>query len=283
VKRLFRSVAVAYLLVVILLYFNQGWLIFPGRATQGQAYAQVEPPPGTELVSLRTASGVRIVALFGKALGPDGSLLPDSAHRPTMLFFYGNGTWLSGAVPQFQKFRRLGANVLIPEYVGYGMSGGTAGEKGCYATADAAYDYLLTRKDVSAGKIVAAGGSLGGAVAIDLAFRKPVAGLATFSTFTSMGEMAARNYPFVPVKLLLRHRFESERKMARARCPVLIGHGTEDALVPYAMADRLAAAAPGPVTRLRVEGAGHNDFFSTGGNTVLEAFRRFMQGLHLED
>ena len=71
-------------------------------------------------------------------------------------------------------FRRLGANVMIPDYVGYGLSGGSPSEAGCYATADTAYEHLKGRKDVDPGKIVAAGWSMGGGVAVDLAARRPV-------------------------------------------------------------------------------------------------------------
>jgi fermentation-respiration switch protein FrsA (DUF1100 family) len=170
-------------------------------------------------------------------------------------------------------------NVLIPEYVGYGMSGGRAGEAGCYATAEAAYAYVLTRKDVDPDKIVAAGWSLGAAVAVDLASRKPVAGLVIFSAFTSMVEMARLHFPYLPASLLLRHRFESESKIARVRCPILIGHGRDDRLIPHAMSDRLAAAAGGPVSRFSVDGAGHNDFYLVGGDTIDRHLARFFKAL----
>ena len=78
----------------------------------------------------------------------EGSPTPRPSRRPTLLYFYGNGMCLNDALDAFDHFRRLGANVLIPEYVGYGMSGGQPSESGCRATADAAYDHLQRRKDV---------------------------------------------------------------------------------------------------------------------------------------
>jgi fermentation-respiration switch protein FrsA (DUF1100 family) len=120
------------------------------------------------------------------------------------------------------------------------------------------------------------GESLGGAVAIDLASRRPVAGLVTFSTFTSMAEVAARRYPFVPTGLLLQSRFDSRAKLAQVRCPVLLGHGESDRLIPAGMCDGLCGVAGGPVTRISVTGAGHNDLFEVGGEQVTRALRRFL-------
>ena len=92
----------------------------------------------------------------------------------------------------FEGLRRLGVNVLIPEYPGYGMSDGRASERGCYAAADVAYDYLARRPDIDRAQIIVAGHSLGGAVAVDLASRRHVAALITLSTFTSKHNQRAQ-------------------------------------------------------------------------------------------
>src|SRR5690606_21675274 len=131
------------------------------------------------------------------------------------------------------------------DYLGFGLSGGVAGERGCYDTADAALAYLRGRKDVDPSRIIAAGWSLGGAVAVDLASREPMAGLAVFCSFTSMGDMVRLFYPLPGLGLLLKHRFESVAKIRRVRCPTLIGHGDRDSLVPASMSDLLAEAAGG--------------------------------------
>jgi uncharacterized protein len=258
------------------LYFAQTWLIFPGHASQGQAYARVAPPRGAELVPLTTASGARVVALFGAALSPRGEPLADAAARPTILFFYGNGDYLANNVDLFEAFRRLGANVAIPEYAGYGVSGGRPGEQPCRETAEAAFDHLASRPDVDPHQIYAAGWSLGAAVAVDLASRRPVAGLAIFSAFTSMIDMGRRLYPFVPVSWLLSHRFESEAKLAAISCPVFVAHGRADRTIPFAMSERLAAAARGPVTFRAVDGADHDNVFAVGGPSLLEALGKFV-------
>lgn len=268
-----------YLGVVLVFFALQTRLIFPGRTSQGQPWAVVRPEPDTELVTLRTAGGDRVIALFGPALSPEGRPLADAAARPTLLYFYGNGSCLRHALDEFDLFRRLGVNVLIPEYAGYGMSGGRAGEAGCVATADAAYDHLRARLDVDPARIIVVGWSLGAAVAVDLAARRPVAGLVTLSAFTSMGDMARALYPWLPARLLLRHLFESERKIARITAPTLLIHGRRDGIIPFAMSDRLAAAAGGSITRLAIDDGDHNDLFAVGGDRILEALRLFLDGL----
>lgn len=266
---------------LVALYCSQTRLIFPGRRTQGQPSAAVRPGAGVELLSLRTACGQNIAALFGPAASRDGQVLADAAARPTILFFYGNGHYLANHHLQhlFDALRRIGVNVLIPEYVGYGLSSGEACEAGCYATADAVWRHLLSRPDVDPARIVTAGASLGGAVAIDLASReRRLAGLITLITFSSMADMARVVQPTLPIWRFIRHRFESESKMPRVNCPALIIHSTGDALVPYAMADRLAAACGGPVSRLRIEGAGHSsvEMLEGGGGAIYDAITAFL-------
>ncbi|WP_435018105.1 alpha/beta hydrolase [Tundrisphaera sp. TA3] len=274
---LLRVAVVAYLGVAAVLFAFQERMIFPGAETRGRADAIVEPRPGTELVTLTTARGDRVVALFGPALTDDGRPRDDAATRPTILFFYGNAMCLAAATDLFEDFRRLGANVLIPDYVGYGMSSGKPGEIGCREAADAAFAHLAARPDVDRARIIAAGWSLGGAVALDLAARHRVAGVATFSAFTRMADMARRMFPILPASLLLRHRFDNLARIAEVGCPVLIGHGRRDQIIPYEMSDRLAAAARTPVARIAVDAADHNDFFWVGGDAVLDALRRFAE------
>jgi pimeloyl-ACP methyl ester carboxylesterase len=277
--RALRVAGLAYVGILIFLYVFQRKLIFPGAGSHGDPAANITAPPGCELLALKTAGGVNVKALFGPAFTADGKIDPAAKSRPTILFCYGNAMSLHTALQQFNAFRHMGANVIIPEYAGYGMSDGEAGETGCYAAADAAYEHLLTRSDIDPSKIIISGWSLGGAVAIDLASRKPAAGLATFSTFTSMAGMGHSLYPFLPafaISGILHHHFESASKIPQVHCPILIGHGTADRMIPFAMSDQLAAAATGTVTRLSVDGAGHEDFFSHDGAKVSAAFAEFV-------
>ncbi len=92
-----------------------------------------------------------------------------------------------------------------------------------------------------------------------------------------MAEMSHRSFPFLPTTLLLRHRFDCETKMSHITCPILLGHGRKDDLVPVTMLDRLAAAATkAPVMKFIVDDAGHNDFYAVGQDQIFEAMGRFL-------
>lgn len=252
----------------------QSHLIFPGHATQGRADAYFKPDAGCERVELSTADGDRVAALFARALDADGRPLDEARPLPTVIYFYGNGMCLAHSVEQIDRFRRLGVHVVCPDYVGYGQSGGNPSERAFEQTAEAAWDFATSRPEVDPDRIVACGWSIGGAVAIDLAVRKPVAGLIVFCTFTNLRDMTRRVLPIVPARLLLRHRFENLEKIRAIDCPILIGHGTSDRLVPASMSDRLAKAAGGRVERISVE-SDHNDFFTQGSGRIFGAVDRF--------
>ncbi len=277
--RIVRIPAFVYVGFTIVMFSLQARIIFPGQETQGQPSAQVRPRPGTELVRLETQQHVPIVALFGPALTPDGRPDPRAAERPTLLYFYGNAMCLRYSETEFEQFRRMGLNVLIPEFVGYGMSGGKPSERGCQATADAAYEYLVRTRGIMPGRIIAGGWSLGGAAAVDLASRREVGGLILFSSFTSGVDMAHRIVPFLPASVLLRHRFDNVRKIKQVHCPILIGHGRRDRIVPFEMGERLAAAATSPVTTLWIDEADHNDFYEVAGRRIDRAVARFVDAL----
>jgi uncharacterized protein len=251
--------------------------VFPGSASQGQMRAQVRAARGCEILTLHAKDGTTIAGLFGKrAEGQTGA-------RPAILYFYGNGMCMADSLFVFNRFRGLGFDVVMVDYEGYGMSDGRPSEAGCYAAADAAYDYLLSRSDVDHGRIVATGWSLGAAVAIDLASRRHVAGLATFSAFTNIDEMSATIAKGLPLGILLESDFDNLAKMRAVSCPIFMAHGTNDPLVPPEMMERLSKAAEGgKVTAVWVSGAGHNDVFERGGDWLYNRFKVFVEQLPVE-
>jgi uncharacterized protein len=275
-KRLLRIAAGAYIGLAIVLAVMQSWFIFPGAATQGRKDAIVRPFEGAEIVTLTAKTGDKVTALFGRALTPDGKPHPDASKRPTIVYFYGNGMCMADCCGEFSHLRKRGFNMIVPDFIGYGMSGGKPSEQGVYATADAAFDYLVNRDDIDKQKIIPFGWSLGSAAAVHLAATRHTPGLITVSGFTSVVEMAHRLFPYLPTSLILRHRFDNESKIRAIKCPVFIAHGTRDSIVPFDMSQKLAAAAGGKVTKYDVEGGDHNNVFDMGGPELLDAITRFI-------
>src|SRR5262245_7646962 len=209
--------------VLGVLYTLQDRIIFPGTSTQGRPEASIRPRPGAELLKLSTQKGEMVTALYGPSLLADGRPDPQARSRPALLYFYGNAMCLAYSEPEFDRFRRLGLNVIIPDYLGYGLSSGKPSEIGCRQTGEAALAALQSRGFPDS-RIIVGGWSLGGAVAIDLASRYPVGGLIAFSTFTSTQDMSGRLFPVALPQFLFVHRFESLKKMPLIACPVLLGH-----------------------------------------------------------
>jgi uncharacterized protein len=251
--------------------FAENRLVFPGSATQGQSYSVIPADAHHELVTLATRDGTRIQAVFGRAELAGGGAATGTVSRPTVIFFYGNGAFAAGMMGEFRRFQLIGANVIMADFPGYGMSAGRPSEAGFYATADAEYDYVTSLPGIDPERIVACGWSMGGAVAIDLAVRRKVAALVTISAFTSIPALGHSLAPWLPAKLVLRSRFDNLAKISSVKCPILIAHGAIDNIVPPPMADELAAAVRSKVILLKLEGASHNDVFDVGGETLWDA------------
>lgn len=274
--RIVRGGLLIYLGLMLVISALQTKLIFPGAMTQGQAHAIVPELAGTDLARVDTAQG-QVAVLFGEPMGDgDATSKEDRSSRPTVLFFYGNGMCMADAIGIFNDLRRLGNNVVLVDYPGYGMSAGKPSEMGVYTAGGVAHDFAVYRKGVDRRKIIPIGWSLGAAAAIDVAAREPIAGLVILSPFTSMTDMARRTLPLFPTSLILKHRFENERQLANVKCPIFIAHGSNDSIIPASMSDRLAAVA-GDKLRANVRlDSDHNDLFEVGGDRFIEQIDAFV-------
>ncbi|HXG11943.1 MAG TPA: alpha/beta hydrolase [Gemmataceae bacterium] len=248
--RLAFLAACCYLGVILVLLFLENWLLFrPTRASEDWI-----PPPNERFtdVELISADGTRLHAWW---CPPEGW---EPVHGAT-LYCHGNAGNLSHRGESILRWQRppLRQAVLIFDYPGYGKSEGKPTEAGCYAAADAAYDWLVREKQVPPERLLLYGGSLGGAVATDLAVRRPHRALVLVSAFTSIPEMAQEVYPWLPARWLVRNQFDNLAKIGQCTQPVFIAHGTADSLVPFAHAERLFAAANEPKHLFRMEGYEH--------------------------
>lgn len=208
-----------------------------------------------------------------------GWFVPGSG-RVTWLWFHGNAGNISHRVPDIRRFhQRLGVNILIFDYRGYGRSGGTPSEEGIYRDALAALEVLRKRGDVDTDALVYFGRSLGAAVAIELATRHPPRGLVVEGAFDSVPAMARHAYPFLPVWPLLRTRYDSLSKIRSVEAPLLVAHAERDEVVPLEMGKRLFEAAREPKSFYLVAGAHHNDTSTVGGERYLTVLEEFVESL----
>jgi len=187
----------------------------------------------------------------------------DNNNAPTLLYLHGNDKNIGYAhdIDRVARLHNMGYNLLTVDYRGYGKStGGEPAESKIYEDAEATWGYLIKQRVSDPKRTFIYGHSLGSAIAIDLAVHHPeAAGIIAESNFTSMVDMAKREYPYLPVEPLLNQRFDSLEKIHNLKIPILLIHGTWDRLVPYEMSQRLYDNAPQPKTLKLIEGGEHGN------------------------
>jgi len=188
---------------------------------------------------------------------------------PTVLYFHGNAGNIGHRLLNVKGlYSSIGCNIALLEYRGYGRSEGSPSEEGIYMDAQAALDFLTTRKDLATDKIILFGRSLGGAVAIDLATRsvnkEVIAAVMLENTFTSIPDVAKILFPFKIIRCLpvwfYKNQFKSHRKACRLTQPTLFLSGLSDQLIPPRMMNDLYTTCGAPVKRLaRFPAGSHNE------------------------
>ncbi len=198
---------------------------------------------------------------------------PREGATAALLYCHGNGGNLSLRAPIYQDLQReQNVSVLAVDYPGYGRSGGKPSEAGCYAAAEAGFDWLTTVAKVPAERILVFGESLGGGVAVELATRRPCRALVLMSSFTTLPDTAQQLYPFLPCRWLMRNRFDSVSKLPGIHRPVFVYHGDADELVRPWHAQRMHDVANGPVELYWEPGGTHDLEPSPGFHAALRQF-----------
>lgn len=252
-----------YGLVVLGMWLGQDRLLyFPDRDLAGD--------PGDlglpfRDVTIATDDGLRLHGWF----------VPAADAPATVLFCHGNAGDVGDRLETVRTLHDLGLALLIFDYRGYGRSEGSPSEAGFHADARATWRHLLEAEDLASDDVVVWGRSLGGAVAAELAAAVEPAGLVLESTFTTAVDVARRHYPWLPVRWLLRSRFDAARAVARADCPKLIMHSPQDEVVPYALGERLHRLAAPPKRFVTLTGD-HNGGWVESLPTYRDAVRRFL-------
>jgi fermentation-respiration switch protein FrsA (DUF1100 family) len=255
--RVTAVVVLAAVVLLLLVWAFQRRLIYLPSREPVPAAARVLPR--SEEVSFSTEDGLRLAGWF----------VPGVPGAATVLVFNGNAGDRSARAPLAAALARTGVSVLLFDYRGYGGNPGSPSEVGLAADARAARDYLDSRPDVRSESVVYYGESLGAGVAIGLAVERPPAALVLRSPFTSLADVGRRHYPYLPVRQLLKDRYDSIGRIADLRCPILVVAGGADTIVPAGQSRRLYDAAPTPKRYVEIPGAGHNDLALLAGDALI--------------
>ncbi len=202
--------------------------------------------------------------------------VPSQDARLVTLYLHGNAGNITDRLAAIREIVAAGSSVLIPDYRGYGKSGGRPSEKGLYIDSETAFVHLLGR-GYRAGQIILHGESLGTAVAVDLASRRPCAGLILEAPFTSAGDIAGTVIPYLGPILV--RSYDSRSKIRWILAPKLFIHGNRDEIIPLRFGQELFRAAQEPKTFWIVDGAGHNDIAGKTGPRYRERLAVFYESV----
>jgi len=256
-----------YAVCVVLLYlFQRQLLYFPAQALPSPAASGI---PEMTSVWLETDDGLRLTAWFA----------PAEADKPTFVHFHGNGGNISGRGGRARPYLDQGYGVLLAEYRGYGGNPGRPTEAGLYADAMAAFRFI-EKTGIDHRSVFIYGESLGTAVAVYAAAElaqagTPVAGVILEAPMSSITDVAAYHYPLVPVRPLLKDRFEAITRVEHISAPLLVVHGSADQVVPLRFGEALYAMAQEPKEALWIDAAGHDNLAQFG---LHQAVLQFIDG-----
>lgn len=247
-----------------LYFFANRAIYYPSKYPQG--FWDMQKQVGANDVWIETHDGERL----------HGWWVPREGARWVTLYLHGNAGNVSHRFPHIREITAAGSSILMLDYRGYGKSSGRPTEKGLYIDSEAAFTHLLGM-GYRAEQIILHGESLGTAVAIDLASRRPCAALILEAPFSSASDVAATVLPVIGP--LLVRSYNSVPKIRWILVPKLFIQGDRDEIIPPRLGQALYAAAQAPKSFWVVEGAGHNNILETAGPQYRQHLENFYKEL----
>ena len=229
-KNFFLSIIIVILLIylsvlIYLFFFQRNLLYLPNENNYSGDKIKVD----IEEVQIKTSDNINLLGWFHKK---------DLNKFKTIVYFHGNAGKLENRIHKLNHFKDMDINFLIISWRGFSENSGKPTEQGLYKDGKSAIDWLknmgLDDKD-----IILYGESLGTGIAIEIAQNKNFAGLILETPFTSMIDAAKNVYPYIPVGLLLKDRYENDKKIKNINIPLLVMHGEEDQIIPYKMGKKI--------------------------------------------
>lgn len=255
---------IIYLIIVAFFYlFQSNFIFFPQPLT-----GTVQTDQHTEEIRIRTKDDKLLHGWLckSKADGP----------QKLIIYFGGNAEEVSHMIPTASLFKDWA--FLLINYPGYGKSEGKPGQKSFYKAALEIYDYAVSRNEVDAENIVVMGRSIGSGSAVFLAHERDVKAVVLISPFESIRAVARSAMPFLPVNLILRHKFLSKNYASEISSPMIAFYGTADQIIPPSHTRKLESYWKGPSRLVELQGYDHNDIFES--RQMWEEITGFLNGLN---
>ena len=193
-----------------------------------------------------------------------------------VLFCHGNAGNISNLIEIVQQYAHLGLSSFVFDYRGYGQSEGKPSEEGTYLDAEAAWNYLVRKRHVSSTDIIIIGRSLGGPIAAWLGRKHTPKALILESTFTTIRDIGAQLYPYLPVRLITSLGYKTIEYIRQVHCPLLIVHSCGDRMIPIDHGRKLYSAANEPKDFLEIQGT-HNEGYFTSEKQYLDGLDSFIK------
>ena len=225
--------AVIYFLTVVSTYLFQRKLLY--HPTENNYYGD-KLLVDIEKVKIKTKDNIELISWHHNKNFND---------YKTILFLHGNAGSLENRIHKINHFKNMDVNFLIIAWRGFSGNKGKPTEKGLYEDARSAVKWLKL-KGIDEKNIIIYGESLGTGVAVEIAQNKNFAGIILESPFTSMIDAGKDKYPFLPVRLLLKDKYESKKKIKNIISPILIMHGKVDNIVSFNMGKKMYDLAKEP-------------------------------------
>jgi len=258
------TLALIYIFIVISTYIFQRNLLYHPKENNYYGDEILVP---VERIKITTSDNIELLAWYHKKNINDFK---------TILFLHGNAGSLENRIHKINHFKEMKINFLIIAWRGFSGNKGAPTEKGLYEDARSTVRWLK-RQGVDEKNIILYGESLGTGIAVEIAQNKNFAGIILESPFTSMIDAGEDKYPFLPVRFLLKDKYESDKKIKNIKSPILIMHGKVDNIVPFHMGKRIYELANKPKYSYFSE---YDDHMMEYNENLLKVLKKFIYSLN---
>ncbi len=246
---------------IFMFFFQKNFIFFP---SQNIGYI---PEPKIQEIFFKTPDNKDL----------HGWYLDNNAQK-TVLFFHGNAGNISRLKTRLEMFQKLHVNALVFDYRGYGKSSGEIQqESDIYTDANSALTYLQEEKHISLENIILWGHSLGGAVAIEIAQNKKIFAVIVESSFSSLDDMARKDFWYLPTHFILRFHFKSTEKIPNISSKILIVHSLQDEMIPFSQSEELFKRANNPKQFFKISGAHNDGWYNESFSLYFQTLQEFLQ------